>query len=79
MLDRVEEPRAGIPTRRIYGVLEPVNAISNAGTPKREITRLFVVSIATQLLAANLCESLSHNFAGQVPILSLTLKRRDNK
>lgn len=43
------QPRAGTPTRRIYGVLEPVNAISDAGTPKREIARLSVVSVAAQL------------------------------
>jgi len=47
--DRIGEPthpRARTPTRQIYGVLEPVNAISDTGTPKREIARLFVVSIA---------------------------------
>lgn len=60
--DRIGEPthpRAGTPTRQIYGVLEPVNAISDAGTPKHEIVRrLFVVSIAAQLpQQRNPCES----------------------
>lgn len=66
--DRIGEPthpRARTPTRQIYGVLEPVNAISDTDTLKREIARLFVVSIAAELpQRRDPCEiaSLFHNF-----------------